>query len=109
MIIEKVVQEENRRCDLCGSNEYRILHEGDESNCSCEGECLRVCDSASLSDEGCDGVAELFCQGNSEVLTYDLTGERLIDKAGNYGYRGWLSGEYICYTDGNYCDCGAAK
>lgn len=47
--------EENRKCAICGSDQWRILHAGDESNCECEGECLRVCDGA----DDCDGVAEL--------------------------------------------------
>jgi hypothetical protein len=34
-----------------------------ESNCECEGECLRVCDSTLLSDDGCDGVAILVSKG----------------------------------------------
>jgi hypothetical protein len=58
-ILTALLTDEVRRCELCGSNSWRILHEGDESNCECEGECLRVCDNPDLSDEGCDGVAEL--------------------------------------------------
>jgi hypothetical protein len=41
-----------RICELCGSNEWRILHQGDESNCECEGECLRVAIATLLSDDG---------------------------------------------------------
>ena len=50
---------EERECELCGSSSWRILHAGDESNCECEGECLRVCDNPLLED-GCDGVAILI-------------------------------------------------
>ena len=57
--LETLLSNEIRICELCGSNEWRILHQGDESNCECEGECLRVCDSTLLSDDGCDGVAIL--------------------------------------------------
>ena len=57
--ISILLNEEERVCELCGSNSWRILHEGDESNCECEGECLRVCDNPDLCDEGCDGVAIL--------------------------------------------------
>jgi len=47
------------KCDVCGSNYWRYLHEGDESNCECEGgECWRVCNEWN-DGEGCDGVAEL--------------------------------------------------
>jgi len=49
-------QDEARTCELCGSDWWRVLHEGDESNCSCLengwSECLRVC-----AEEYCDGVA----------------------------------------------------
>jgi hypothetical protein len=58
-LLEREKENEIRICELCGSNEWRILHAGDESNCECEGECLRVCDSTILSDDGCDGVAIL--------------------------------------------------
>ena len=58
-MLEALLSNEIRICELCGSNEWRILHQGDESNCECEGECLRVCDSTLLSDDGCDGVAIL--------------------------------------------------
>jgi len=57
--LKTLLNDEIRICELCGSNEWRILHAGDESNCECEGECLRVCDSTLLSDDGCDGVAIL--------------------------------------------------
>ena len=50
---------ETYKCDVCGSNYWRYLHEGDESNCECEGgECWRVCNEWN-DGEGCDGVAEL--------------------------------------------------
>ena len=50
---------ESYKCDVCGSNYWRYLHEGDESNCECEGgECWRVCNEWN-DGEGCDGVAEL--------------------------------------------------
>ena len=49
---------EERECELCGSRSWRILHAGDESNCECEGECLRVCDNPLIEGE-CDGVAIL--------------------------------------------------
>ena len=49
---EALISNEIRVCELCGSDEWRILHAGDESNCECEGECLRVCDSTLLSDDG---------------------------------------------------------
>ena len=55
-LLETLLNNEIRECELCGSNSYRILHEGDESNCECEGECLRVCDNPEI-EEGCDGVA----------------------------------------------------
>ena len=55
-LLETLLNNEVRECELCGSNSYRILHEGDESNCECEGECLRVCDNPEI-EEGCDGVA----------------------------------------------------
>ena len=55
-LLETLLSDEVRECELCGSNSYRILHEGDESNCECEGECLRVCDNPEI-EEGCDGVA----------------------------------------------------
>jgi hypothetical protein len=58
-ILEGNGDEEIRKCELCGSDSWRILHEGDESNCDCEGECLCV----DLGEDGegpyCDGVAEL--------------------------------------------------
>ena len=50
---------EERECELCGSRSWRILHAGDESNCECEGECLRVCDNPLIEGE-CDGVAVLI-------------------------------------------------
>ena len=57
-ILSALLTDEVRRCELCGSDSWRILHEGDESNCECEGECLRVCDNP-LLEYGCDGVAIL--------------------------------------------------
>jgi hypothetical protein len=39
------------KCELCGGSGFRVLHEGDESNCDCVGKCLLVCDST----EDCDG------------------------------------------------------
>jgi hypothetical protein len=39
------------KCELCGGDNFRVLHEGDESNCDCVGKCLLVCDST----EDCDG------------------------------------------------------
>lgn len=57
--ILEVLNTEQRECELCGSNNWRILHAGDESNCECEGECLRVCDNP-LIEDGCDGIAELI-------------------------------------------------
>jgi hypothetical protein len=79
--LNALLTNEIRRCELCGSDSWRVLHEGDESNCECEGECLRVCDNPDLSDEGCDGVAELVICNNCpsgnpathEVIT--LSGE----------------------------------
>lgn len=59
MDLLRVLSTEERECELCGSRSWRILHEGDESNCECEGECLRVCDNP-LIDEGCDGLAYLI-------------------------------------------------
>jgi len=47
------------KCDICGSSNWRVLHAGDESNCECEGECMRVCDETGDDGAGCDGVAEL--------------------------------------------------
>jgi len=29
----------------------------------------------------------------------------MVDGVKRYGYRGWLTGEWICYTDGAYCAC----
>jgi len=63
--LNALLTDEVRECELCGSRSWRILHEGDESNCECEGECLRVCDNPELDDEGCDGVAELVKEGES--------------------------------------------
>jgi hypothetical protein len=60
--LNAILTDEIRQCDICGSGIWRILHAGDESNCECEGECLRVCDNP-LDDEGCDGVAELVKEG----------------------------------------------
>ena len=57
--LNTLLTDEVRKCELCGSGVWRVLHAGDESNCECEGECLRVCDSTLLSDDGCDGVAIL--------------------------------------------------
>jgi hypothetical protein len=62
MITEEILyalSTEERECELCGSRSWRILHAGDESNCECEGECLRVCDNP-LIEDGCDGVAYLI-------------------------------------------------
>ena len=42
-----------------------MLHAGDESNCECEGECMRVCDEAGDDGAGCDGVAELVMEANA--------------------------------------------
>lgn len=56
--LNTLLTDEIRKCELCGSGVWRVLHAGDESNCECEGECLRVCDNPELED-GCDGVAEL--------------------------------------------------
>lgn len=60
--LNAILTDEVRRCELCGSDSWRVLHEGDESNCECEGECLRVCDNPDFSDEGCDGVAILVTE-----------------------------------------------
>jgi len=57
--LENLFNDEQRRCDICGSSVWRVLHAGDESNCECEGECLRVCDEIGETGEGCDGIAEL--------------------------------------------------
>jgi RNA polymerase subunit RPABC4/transcription elongation factor Spt4 len=65
--LKTLLNDEIRICELCGSNEWRILHAGDESNCECEGECLRVCDSTLLSDDGCDGVAILINKEREEL------------------------------------------
>jgi hypothetical protein len=43
--------------------------------------------------------------GNGERVTLNDE-RRYVDDFGRYGYHGWLTGEYICYTDGNYCECG---
>jgi dissimilatory sulfite reductase (desulfoviridin) alpha/beta subunit len=59
MDILRALSNEARECELCGSGSWRILHAGDESNCECEGECLRVCDNP-LIEDGCDGVAILI-------------------------------------------------
>lgn len=63
MDLLRALSTEERECELCGSRSWRILHAGDESNCECEGECLRVCDNP-LIEDGCDGVAILI---NEEV------------------------------------------
>lgn len=63
--ISILLNEEERECELCGSRSWRVLHEGDESNCECEGECLRVCDNP-LNDDGCDGVAYLINEKEGE-------------------------------------------
>lgn len=42
--------------------------------------------------------------GNGETVKLG-DDERYTDTAGNYGYRGRLTGAWICYTDGAYCDC----
>lgn len=55
-LLSAITSDELRRCELCGSDSWRVLHEGDESNCECVGECLRVCDNPEIL-EGCDGVA----------------------------------------------------
>ena len=59
MDILRALSTEERECELCGSRSWRILQAGDESNCECEGECLRVCDNP-LLEYGCDGVAILI-------------------------------------------------
>jgi len=59
------------KCELCGSGVWRVLHAGDESNCECEGECLRVCDNPELED-GCDGVAELVKGGEQMIKEIEL-------------------------------------
>jgi len=33
----------------------------------------------------------------------EVEGER------RYGYRAHLSGTYVCYTDGHYCECGEGE
>lgn len=58
---------EERECELCGSGSWRILHAGDESNCECEGECLRVCDNP-LIEDGCDGVTILVGGEGNETI-----------------------------------------
>jgi hypothetical protein len=60
--LNTILTNEVRLCDVCGSGSWRVLHEGDESNCECEGECLRVCDNPDFNDEGCDGVAVLVTE-----------------------------------------------
>ena len=53
------------KCNVCASNSWRYLHEGDESNCQCEGsECWRVCNEWNDGD-GCDGSAELVEEINA--------------------------------------------
>jgi hypothetical protein len=48
-------QNQARTCEVCGSDWWRILHEGDESNCDCVGaECLRVC-----AEDECAGIATI--------------------------------------------------
>lgn len=46
--------------------------------------------------------------GNGADLAYDYTGERLIDRKGEYGYYAPWGGAYICYTCGHLCECGEA-
>jgi hypothetical protein len=53
-----LLEDRKRVCGLCGSNNWRVLHAGDESNCECEGECLRVCDNPEI-EQGCDGISHL--------------------------------------------------
>ena len=75
MDILRALSTEARECELCGSGSWRILHAGDESNCECEGECLRVCDNP-LIEDGCDGVAILIEQeGECDkcATSYDLS------------------------------------
>ena len=91
------VNEEVRKCELCGSSNWRILHEGDESNCECEGECLRVCDNP---DDDCDGiatkvVAEVF---RMEVVTTALT---ITAKDENEAEE-----KYDAHFNGDECPCG---
>jgi hypothetical protein len=78
------ISTEVRECELCGSDSWRILHAGDESNCECEGECLRVCDNPLLED-GCDGVAILI-KGECDKCndTYELSDR--TNRCGNCGY-----------------------
>lgn len=64
MIAMSAMSNDIYMCELCGSTSWRVLHEGDESNCSCEGECLKVCDNPNLED-GCDGVAILTTNGRA--------------------------------------------
>jgi hypothetical protein len=86
-LLNALFTDEVRRCELCGSDSWRVLHEGDESNCECEGECLRVCDNPDLSDDGCDGVAELVNQDQGECdkcdAFYDLGSQD--NRCGNCG------------------------
>ena len=42
--------------------------------------------------------------GNGETVTLG-DDERYTDTLGNYGYSAHLTGAWICYTDGVYCDC----
>jgi len=62
--LNTLLSQEIRKCELCGSSNWRVLHAGDESNCECEGECMRVCDEWN-DGEGCDGVAELIMKANA--------------------------------------------
>lgn len=68
--------QEDRTCEECGSKWWRILHEGDESNCSCLenewDECLRVC-----AEEYCDGVAEL---SKAEPTINDINKQQIEGK-----------------------------
>jgi len=58
-LLNTLLSKEICKCDICGSSNWRVLHAGDESNCECEGECMRVCDEPTDDGAGCDGVAEL--------------------------------------------------
>ena len=41
---------------------------------------------------------------NGEIIRLNDEG-RFTDSAGRYGYNGFFTGAWICYTDGAYCAC----
>ena len=65
--------------------------------------CADICFNCGIYGHHCEIIA-----GNGELVTLG-DDERYTDTLGNYGYRTWLSGSWVCYTDGVYCDCESAE